>query len=83
MKKSKPKSYAQQLSPWCLLRLFPNRKPILVGRFRSYNDAEGYLQTLRGLIPNVSYAHCIRSRRSTTTHFRRLREILAAEKRLD
>ncbi|MEA5519163.1 MAG: hypothetical protein WAN66_20445 [Limnoraphis robusta] len=45
MKKSKPKSYAQKLSTWCLLRLFPNRKPIIVGRFRSYNDAEGYLKT--------------------------------------
>ena len=55
MKKSKPKSYAQKLSPWCLLRLFPNQKPIIVGRFRSYNDAEGYLKSLRGLIPNASY----------------------------
>jgi hypothetical protein len=55
MKKSKPKSYAQKLSPWCLLRLFPNRKPIIVGRFRRYSDAEGYLKTLQGLIPNVSY----------------------------
>ncbi|MDY7020284.1 MAG: hypothetical protein SWJ54_02840 [Cyanobacteriota bacterium] len=55
MKKSKGKRYDQQLSPWCLLRLFPSRKPIIVSRFRSYNDAEGYLQTLQGLIPNVSY----------------------------
>lgn len=55
MRKHQKKSYAKQLSPWCLVRLFPNRKPIIVGRFRSYNDAEGYLQTLQGLIPNVSY----------------------------
>ncbi len=55
MKKSKPKSYAQQLSLWCLLRLFPNQKLIIVGRFRSYNDAERYLKSLRGLIPNASY----------------------------
>ncbi len=55
MKKSKSRSYSQQLSPWCLLRIFNNRKPLIIGRFRSYNDAAGYLRTLQGLIPNVSY----------------------------
>ena len=55
MKKSKSRSYSQQLSPWCWLRFFANRKPIIIGRFRSYNDAEGSLRTLQGLIPNVRY----------------------------
>jgi hypothetical protein len=44
-----------QLYPWCIIRPFPNMRTQIVGRFRNRSDAEGHLQILKRLIPNVPY----------------------------
>jgi hypothetical protein len=41
---SKPKLHVQ---PWCVVQQLPNQTPIIVARFRSESDADGYLQVLR------------------------------------
>jgi hypothetical protein len=45
---SKPKSNPR---PWCIVRQLPNMQRLVVARFRRRNDAEGYLQILRRLLP--------------------------------
>ncbi|MDZ7959432.1 MAG: hypothetical protein RMY34_16365 [Aulosira sp. DedQUE10] len=47
-------TYAERLSPWCIVRHFPNMQHQMIGRFRRRSDAEAHLQALRRLIPNVS-----------------------------
>ena len=48
-------TYNTQLYPWCIIRPFPNMRTQIVGRFRRRSDAEGHLQILKRMIPNVSY----------------------------
>ena len=45
--------YRERLSPWIIVRLLPNFQRIVVGRFRSWSDADGHLRTLRQLIPTA------------------------------
>lgn len=47
-------TYIERLSPWCIVRHFPNMQHQMIGRFRRRSDAEAHLQALRRLIPNVS-----------------------------
>ncbi|AFY35265.1 hypothetical protein [Calothrix sp. PCC 7507] len=49
---SQPKSNTH---PWCVIRQLPNMQRIVVARFRWRQDADGYLQILRQLMPNVSH----------------------------
>jgi hypothetical protein len=37
-------TYADKLSPWCLVRLQSNMQNEVVARFRRRNDAEAHLQ---------------------------------------
>ncbi|MBD2578654.1 hypothetical protein [Oscillatoria sp. FACHB-1406] len=46
--------YRDCLNPWIIVRLLPNLQRIVVGRFRSWSDAEGHLKVLRRLIPMAS-----------------------------
>ncbi|MDY6783637.1 MAG: hypothetical protein SW833_14035 [Cyanobacteriota bacterium] len=50
---SKPKLNPR---PWCIVRQLPNMQRLVVARFRRRNDAEGYLQILRRLLPVSSHA---------------------------
>jgi hypothetical protein len=49
---SQPKSNTH---PWCVIRQLPNMQRIVVARFRRRQDADGYLQILRQLMPNISH----------------------------
>lgn len=40
-------NYQQQLHPWCIVRLLPNLKRLVVGRCRRRNEAEAHLRLLR------------------------------------
>ncbi|BAY12976.1 hypothetical protein [Calothrix sp. NIES-2098] len=46
-------TYIERLSPWCIVRHFPNMQHQMLGRFRRRSDAEAHLQVLKRLIPNV------------------------------
>ena len=48
-------TYLQRLHPWCIIRSCPNMRSIIVGRFRRRVDAEGHLQILKQLMPNVPF----------------------------
>jgi len=49
-------TYLERLSPWCLVRLLPNRQRLTVGRFRRWNDAHEHMRILRQLVPEANYA---------------------------
>ncbi|MGB5959773.1 MAG: hypothetical protein WBG73_03855 [Coleofasciculaceae cyanobacterium] len=46
-------TYGKRHNPWVIVRLLPNMQRLVVGRFRTRSDAEGHLQILRRLIPDV------------------------------
>jgi len=46
-------TYLERLHPWCIIRLFPNMRSLIVGRFRRRVDAEGHLRVLKQLMPTV------------------------------
>ena len=48
-------SYKERLNNWAIARLLPNMQHTIVGRFRSRSDADGHLQCLRQLMPDVSF----------------------------
>ncbi|TAE95692.1 MAG: hypothetical protein EAZ79_17960 [Oscillatoriales cyanobacterium] len=39
--------YKKRLRPWILVRLLPNLQRVVVGRFRSWSDAEGHLRAIK------------------------------------
>ncbi len=49
-------TYSQQLHPWCIIRTLPNKKQIVVARFRRRNDAVAYLQVLQSLLKGAAFA---------------------------
>ena len=48
-------SYKDKLNPWCNIRPVSNVQMRIVGRFRRRSDAEGHLQILKRMIPNVPF----------------------------
>jgi hypothetical protein len=50
-----PMPYRDQLHPWCIIRLLPNARIIIVKRFRHRNDAEAYMKVLHHLKPHAKY----------------------------
>jgi hypothetical protein len=46
-------SYRELLSPWCIIRSFPNCRTVIVTRFRRRSDAEAQLHILHRLLPTV------------------------------
>jgi hypothetical protein len=48
-------SYKDKLNPWCIIRPVSNVQMRIVGRFRRRSDAEGHLQVLKRMIPNVPF----------------------------
>lgn len=48
-------TYKDQLHPWCIIRPVSSVQMRIVGRFRRRSDAEGHLQILKRMIPDVSF----------------------------
>ncbi|TAD80457.1 MAG: hypothetical protein EAZ78_07775 [Oscillatoriales cyanobacterium] len=48
--------YEKRLRPWLVVRLVPNLQRVVVGRFRSWSDAEGHLRVLKQLLPAARLA---------------------------
>ncbi len=48
-------TYKNTLTPWCIIRPFPNMRSRIVGRFRRRVDAEGHLRILKQMIPHVRF----------------------------
>ncbi|HAG84845.1 MAG TPA: hypothetical protein DCL61_27780 [Cyanobacteria bacterium UBA12227] len=46
-------TYLQRLTPWCIIRPFPNMRTLIIARFRRRVDAEGHLRILKQLMPSV------------------------------
>ncbi|OUL24211.1 hypothetical protein BV378_09420 [Nostoc sp. RF31YmG] len=49
---SEPKSNTH---PWCIIRQQPNMQRLVVARFHRHDDADGYLQILRQLLPTTKH----------------------------
>lgn len=49
------KAYRKRLNAWAITRMVPNAQPVIVARFRSRSDADGYLRHLRQVIPNTTF----------------------------
>ncbi len=45
--------YQERLKPWIVVRLLPNLQRLVMGRYRSWSDANGHLRILRQLIPTA------------------------------
>jgi hypothetical protein len=45
--------YKQRLNSWIIVRLLPNLQRIVVGRCRSWSDADGQIRILRQLLPEA------------------------------
>ena len=56
MNKLSNQVYQQQLNPWCIIRHLPKMQRVVVGRFRSWSDAEGHVRVLESLVPDASYS---------------------------
>jgi len=52
---AKAKVYRQRLNTWAIIRIVPDIEPVIVARFRSRADADGYLRHLRQVIPNTTF----------------------------
>ena len=48
-------TYAERLSPWCIVKLLPNLQNSTVARCRRRNDAEEHMKVLRRLMPDLSF----------------------------
>ena len=46
-------TYRDKLNPWCIIRPISTVQMRIVGRFRRRCDAEGHLQILKRMIPDV------------------------------
>ncbi|MBD1929855.1 hypothetical protein H6F74_27010 [Trichocoleus sp. FACHB-90] len=49
-------TYYSKLHPWCIIRLLPDMRSLIVARFRARNDAEAHLRILKANTPNVPYS---------------------------
>jgi hypothetical protein len=57
--------YKQRLNSWIIVRLLPNLQRSVVGRFRSWSDADGQIRILRQLLPEARLPNSrVRSGRS-------------------
>ena len=45
----------QCLKPWAVARQLPNLKWLIISRYRSRSDADGYLLLLRQRVPNLQF----------------------------
>ncbi|MBW4645583.1 MAG: hypothetical protein KME23_21785 [Goleter apudmare HA4340-LM2] len=48
-------AYKKRLNAWAIARLVSDTERVIVARFRSRSDADGYLRHLRQEIPNSTF----------------------------
>ena len=48
-------TYRDKLSPWCIIRPISSVQMRIVARFRRRSDAEGHLQILKRLMPDIPF----------------------------
>lgn len=48
-------AYSDHLQPWLVVRLLPNMQRVVVARFRTESDADGYCQIVRQLMPAAKF----------------------------
>lgn len=48
-------SYKERLNPWAIVRFLPDMQRVIIERFRSPADAEGYLKFLRQEMPHGKF----------------------------
>ncbi|WP_016952854.1 hypothetical protein [Anabaena sp. PCC 7108] len=48
-------AYRNRLNGWAVARVVANQERMIVGRFRSRSNADGYMQHLRQLTPDASF----------------------------
>lgn len=48
-------TYQEYITPWVVVRLLPDMRRVIVGRFRKRSDAEGHLQLLQQQIPDSRF----------------------------
>ncbi|BAY61452.1 hypothetical protein H6G33_21090 [Calothrix sp. FACHB-1219] len=49
------KAYRNRLNAWAITRISPDAKPVIVARFRTRSDADGYLRHLRQVMSNTTF----------------------------
>ncbi|MCC5622088.1 hypothetical protein [Nostoc sp. CHAB 5715] len=47
--------YRENLNRWLVVRLLANMQRVVVARFRTQSDADGYLQVIKRLIPDGKF----------------------------
>ncbi|MEH2244849.1 hypothetical protein [Nostoc sp.] len=47
--------YRDDLNRWLVVRLLANMQRVVVARFRTQSDADGYLQVIQRLIPDGKF----------------------------
>ena len=45
-------SYKNRLNSWAIARIVEDQQKVIVARFRTRSDADGYIQHLRQLVPD-------------------------------
>ncbi|MFN6219666.1 MAG: hypothetical protein ACK4WG_11305 [Aphanizomenon sp.] len=48
-------AYKKRLNGWVVARVVTEQEKVIVSRFRSRSDAEGYIQHIRQMIPNTVF----------------------------
>ncbi|AFZ25006.1 hypothetical protein Cylst_2812 [Cylindrospermum stagnale PCC 7417] len=48
-------AYKARLNGWAIARVVPNAERVIVARFRSRSDADGYMRHLRQETPNAAF----------------------------
>jgi hypothetical protein len=48
-------AYKARLNGWAIARIAPNAERVIVARFRSRSDADGYMRHLRQETPNTAF----------------------------
>ncbi len=48
-------SYKNRLNGWAIARVLADKERVIVARFRSRSDADGYVQHLRQMVPAGSF----------------------------
>jgi hypothetical protein len=56
-------TYKNRLNGWAIARIVADQEKVIVARFRSRSDADGYIQHLRQLTPHASFELAFDSQR--------------------
>jgi hypothetical protein len=52
---NKAVSYKNRLNGWAIARVLTDKERVIVARFRSRSDADGYIQHLQQMVPAGSF----------------------------